>query len=479
MTEQYDVIVAGAGIAGTLAAAAAAKGGASVLLLDRNPPEAPGRKTNWGWVCGDAVAKSHIDMIESKLDIKFTKPELDHKVDGVYAISPDLTRKFLFEGEGYSLDRPKLAKKLLALAIKSGAQYQSGYGIDGPVLDGMGVLGVYGRDSNQKPFEIRSKLVIDALGISSMIRRKLPQNDYVEKEVSLSDVEATGRYICEFEQSAANPAYYDPNNALIHLNQQLAPGGYGWVFPRDKHRLNIGLGVEKASLDLRNQRLGKQDTLHTLIDQYVKWNPAIKSISIVNEDNNGKGYWSVPVRRQMDSLVFNGYLGAGDSMAMPNPISAGGIGPAMIAGCLAGETAAEAIAQKNLSLEALWGYNLRYNAQYGSKTAGLEVLRIYLQSLNNDLINYGMHHFISEKEAIEMSYGRIPELTVAAAFTKMLHGVKNVGAFKNLMLTVKKMKALNALYAKYPKTPGEFKPWQQLVHREIREAKEKFKPNPI
>ncbi len=479
MAKEYDIIVAGAGIAGTLAAAAAAKGGASVLMLDRNPQEVPGKKTNWGWVCGDAVAKSHIDMIESKLDIKFTKPELDHKVDGVYAISPDLTRKFLFEGEGYSLDRPKLAKKLLALAIKNGAEYMPGYGIDGPVLDGMSVAGVYGRDSNQKPFELRSKLTIDALGISSMIRRKLPQNDYVEKEVSLSDVEATGRYICDFEQSDDNLAYYDPNNALIHLNQQLAPGGYGWVFPRDKHRLNIGLGVEKASLDLRNQRLGKQDTLHTLIDQYVKWNPTIKSISIVEEDNNGKGYWSVPVRRQMDSLVFNGYLGAGDSMAMPNPISAGGIGPAMVAGVLAGEAAAEAIAEKNLSLESLWRYNLRYNAEYGSKTAGLEVFRIYLQSLNNDLINYGMHHFISEEEAIQMSYGRVPELTVAATFTKILHGVKNVSAFKNLMLVVKKMKNLNALYTKYPKTPADFKTWQQLVHNEIHEAKEKFKPNPI
>ncbi len=479
MSDQYDIIVGGAGIAGSLAAAAAAKGGAKVLLIDRNPEEIVGRKTNWGWVCGDAVAKSHIDMIQSKLDISFGKPELDHKVDGVYAISPDLKRKFLFEGEGYSLDRPKLAKKLLALAEKHGAQYQPGYAIDGPLLDGVNVAGVFGRDSNQKPFEIRSKLVIDALGVSSMLRRKLPVNDFVEREVSLHDIESTGRYICDFEQEGENLAYYDPDNALIHLNQHLAPGGYGWVFPRDKHRLNIGLGVEKASLDIRNQKLSKQDTLHTLIDQYVKWNPLIKNITICEEDNNGKGYWSVPVRRQMDSLVYNNYLGAGDSMAMPNPISAGGIGPAMVAGFLAGEAAAEAISENNTSLESLWRYNIRYNQEYGSKTAGLEVFRIYLQSMNNDLINYGMNKFITEEEAIQMSYGRVPELTVASTFQKLLSGVQNINAFKNLMVVVKKMKKLNEMYSRYPASPKEFMPWRNEVVAEIADAKERFKPNPV
>ena len=56
MKDRYDVIVAGAGLAGSLAAAMAAKGGASVVLLDRNKEAEVGKKTNWGWVCGDAVA---------------------------------------------------------------------------------------------------------------------------------------------------------------------------------------------------------------------------------------------------------------------------------------------------------------------------------------------------------------------------------------------------------------------------------------
>lgn len=66
------------------------------------------------------------------------------------------------------------------------------------------------------------------------------------------------------------------------------------------------MGVEKKSLEIRNQRLGKTDTLHSLIDEYVKWNPEIKSFEIDTQDGNGKGYWSVSVKRQFDSLVYPG-----------------------------------------------------------------------------------------------------------------------------------------------------------------------------
>ncbi|MDE1860549.1 MAG: FAD-dependent oxidoreductase [Candidatus Micrarchaeota archaeon] len=475
----YDVIVAGAGIAGSLAAASAAKGGAKVLMLDRNDYTKVGKKTNWGWVCGDAVAKSHIDFITNEIDLRFGDPELDLKVDGVYAFSPNLEHRFIFEGEGYSLDRPKLAKKLVDYATKNGTEYEQHFEVEGPIIEDNKVVGVFGRDHKKEQVKLRAKVVIDALGIASMIRRKLPTNDYIEQTVSTDDIESTGRYIYRFEAKADDLRYYDPKNALIHLNQVLAPGGYGWVFPKRNKRMNVGVGVEKKSLEIRNAKLSKNDTLHSLIDQYVDWNPVIASKEMDPSDENGKGYWSVTVRRQFDSLVYPGYMGAGDSMAMPNPISAGGIGPAMVAGVLAGKAAAEAIRDNDTGIESLWRYNLSYNKSYGNKTAGLEIFRVYLQSLNNDLIDYGFGHFITEEEAVEISYGRIPKLTIASTFNKILSGISNITAFRNLLYTVDKMKKLNALYARYPAKVGEFKQWKQLVNAEMAEVKEKFKPAPV
>ena len=478
--EEYDIVVAGAGIAGALAAAAAARGGAKVVMLDRNPDTTEGKKTNWGWVCGDAVAESHLDFVHKQIGLRLTDPILDLKVDGVLVLSPDLEKKFQFEGAGYSLDRPKLAKKLVEYAVKEGAEYVPLHEVEGPIVENEKLVGVFGRDHESKQFRIKAKLVIDALGVASTIRRKLPKNDYIENMVSTDDIESTGRYIYKFNPGdKIDERYYDPKNALIHLNQQLAPGGYGWVFPKRNSRINVGLGVEKKSLDVRNAKLGRKDTLHMLIDDYVKWNPHIHDVQLDETDNNGKGYWSVTVRRQFDSLVYNNYLGAGDSMAMPNPISAGGIGPAMVAGVLAGQVAAEAVAAKDTSMDFLWKYNLRFNEAYGSKTAGLEAFRVYLQSLNNDLINYGMHHFLTEEEAVEISYGNIPKITIASTFHKVLHGIANVDAFKNLLYTVKKMQRMNELYQHYPKSIGEFHAWKHEVNTEMKEVKEKFQPNPV
>ncbi len=477
--DNYDVIVAGSGIAGSLAAAGAAKGGAKVLLLDRNDYKVVGKKTNWGWVCGDAVAKTHIEFVYKEIGLKLTEPVLDVEVEGVQVLSPDLTRKFQFEGAGYSLDRPKLAKVLVDFAVKSGAEYMPHHEVEGPIVENGAVVGVYGRDAKGEQFQARGKITIDALGIASTIRRKLPKNNYIENMVSTDDIESTGRYIYKFTPKGSDLNYYDPKNALIHLNQQLAPGGYGWVFPKSNGRINVGIGVEKKSLEIRNERMKKTDTLHSLIDQYVDWNPMVGNTQIDEQDANGKGYWSVTVRRQFDSLVFPGYMGVGDSMAMPNPISAGGIGPAMNAGAISGKIAAQAVAANDVGLDYLWKYNLRYNEVYGNKTAGLEVFRIYLQSLNNELINYGMSKFLTEEEAIAISYGNIPEITIASTFNKVLSGISNLNAFRNLLFAVKRMKEMNELYNKYPSGPAEFDAWKKAVNERMHDVKEKFKPNPV
>jgi geranylgeranyl reductase family protein len=477
--ENYDVIVAGAGMAGSLAAAMAAKKGMKTLLVDRNKSSEAGKKTNWGWVCGEAVAAEHIKFIKSKIDIDFAYPEIELKVDGVFALSPDLQHRFKFEGEGFVLDRPEFERKLLACALKNGVEFVQEFEVEGPIIENGYVVGITGRGKDKQLQSIKAKVTIDALGVATPLRRKLPENPYLDRTIDISDVEVTGRYIYEFELDHEDSNYFDVKNAIIHLDQTIAPGGYGWVFPKEKNMVNIGIGVQKESLDIRNKKLGKKDTLQTLMDEYVKRNPVLKNLKLYNKDNNGKGYWSVPVRRPMESLVLNGYMGAGDCMAMPNPLSAGGIGSAMIAGLLAAENAARAIGEKDVSMKGLWNYNLDFNKAYGKKTAGLEVLRVYLQSINNETINYGMRNFMSSKEAEDLSYGRVTELSIASKFKMVLKGASNIGAFTNLLFAINKMKELNALYAKYPESPDGFAQWRQVVTKHIEEAKERFKPNPI
>ena len=98
------------------------------------------------------------------------------------------------------------------------------------------MVGIFGKDKNKAHKEIKAKIIIDALGIATNLRRKLPENPYVDKEVDINDVESTGRFIYEFELNHTDLDYYDEKNAIIHLNQMYARGGYGWVFQKARTR---------------------------------------------------------------------------------------------------------------------------------------------------------------------------------------------------------------------------------------------------
>ncbi|MGH9996984.1 MAG: FAD-binding protein, partial [Nitrososphaeraceae archaeon] len=59
----YDIIVAGGGLAGMIAASSAAyysNQSLKILVVDRNPSPHLGKKTISGWVCGDAVGKNSV-----------------------------------------------------------------------------------------------------------------------------------------------------------------------------------------------------------------------------------------------------------------------------------------------------------------------------------------------------------------------------------------------------------------------------------
>jgi hypothetical protein len=107
------------------------------------------------------------------------------------------------------------------------------------------------------------------------------------------------------------------------------------------------------------------------------------------------------------------------------------------------------------------------------------VFRVYLQSLNNDLINYGMKTFLTAKEAVDLSYGRPTKLSLSSKFKLILKGASNVKAFSDLLYVVGKMKLLNELYQKYPSSPEGFEKWRAGVDKEIEEAKTRFTPNPV
>jgi flavin-dependent dehydrogenase len=308
----------------------------------------------------------------------------------------------------------------------------------------------------------------------------LPIKTKIQREIDKeNDMESTGRYILEFDNAKDDATYFDPDYCIIHLDQDLAPGGYAWVFPKGDNKANIGLGVQHKSLVRRNKRLNRTDTLQSLIENYISSNPVMKNRrQAAGEDDSGnsKGNWQVPVRRQNDCLVANGYLLVGDSAWMPRPIDAGGIGPAIVASVLAGRNIGVALEAKDPSEKMLWTYNTDYVHAYGYQMASFELLRRYLQTLSNEKISYGMKYFLSKDDVQNITKREHPNF----GRVNLLNPIMWLRIFSNwdlavgLRYTAKMSEALIDHNLNYPNDPEKFSDWHKELMRMMTGAFQKF-----
>lgn len=478
----YDVIIAGGGLAGMIVASSAAyysHQSLRILVVDRNPLPTMGKKTISGWVCGDAVGKNTVDYMTDRIGIQWGYPEIEHPVKGVVAFSPDHETGISFDGEGYILNRRMLPQRQIRDALKLGIELKDMIALRSVISDGNTIIGVQGDDlANKTPFKRTARLVVDCTGVTSVLRTNLPVKSYVQRRIDRDDLEATGRYIYNFDAAADDKTYFDPEYCIIHLDQKIAPGGYGWVFPKGKNKVNIGLGVQQKAFDLRNKEMGVHTDLRSLIDEYVEKNPAIENPKLADgemDDGNAWGTWQVSVRRQNDCMVANGYMLVGDSAWMPKPLDAGGIGPAIIAATIAGKDAVEALEAGETTEKALWKYNKNFINEYGYKTAGLEVFRRMLQGLTNEQINYGMKHFLSKMDVDKITKGEHPEFGAIDKLGMIIRGALNKELAEGLKYCASMNRKLVKHYYDYPDLPEGFPDWQKTLGGYLDEAFARYK----
>ncbi len=473
----YDVIVAGGGLAGTVAAQSVSyysNQGLKILVIDRNPSNLPGRKSISGWVCGDAVSKEAVDYMTDRIKVKWGEPEIDHKVKGVMAFSPDRETSIPFDGDGYMLNRQLLPERQNERTLKMGVDFDFDINLTGLVYDENQVVGVQGLNTKTKDaYKKTAKVVIDTTGMTSMLRNQISNTTKMEKKVDRRDVESTGRHIMYFDKGEEDLSEFDPDYCIIHLDQDIAPGGYGWVFPKGENKVNIGLGIEKTHLDKRNKRLGKSDNVSMLIDQYVKRNKAIKNprISEDPEDkNNATGNFQVSVRRQNDCMVANGFVIVGDAAWMPKPLDAGGIGPALIAGTIVGRCVVDAIQSGDVTEKGLWKYNKEFANEYGYKTPGLEIFRTLIQTLTNEQLSYGMKHFLGNLDVEAISKGEHPDFSTLGKLGIIIRGALNKKLANGLRYTTQQNRLLTDHYYNYPESPDGFDEWNKKLHQILDES---------
>jgi len=297
--EAVDVLVVGAGPAGSCAARAAAAAGASVLIVEQR------RHVGLPVQCAEYVPAQivgHVPLPQRAIAQRVQRL-LTHLPDGEIAET---------KAAGYVLDRSLFDKALAVLAHRSGAQIWTGARALERTERGVLVR------QRARTTQVRCHVVIGADGPRSTVGRWMGQS--ITEFIDAHQVE-----IVLSQPRDATEVFFDP----------LYSGGYGWLFPK-QDTANVGVGVNRA--------LGGDpaDALEHLLARL-----GIAAGGIV-----GHTAGSIPCGGSFDKLVSGSLLLAGDAAGHTHPVTGAGILSAVVSGALAGEAAAAAARADDLSILA-------------------------------------------------------------------------------------------------------------------------------
>lgn len=393
LKDSYDVIVVGAGPAGSSTAESCAKQGLDVLVLERNAEiGAPKR-------CGEGL--SHNSVMRLGLDIP--KRCIAQEIYGAIVYAPNMRRiDVKFTGtEGYTLERKVFDKWLASNASKAGAKIITKARVHDIIKEDGFVKGVVANIMHEE-VKISSKIVVAADGVESMVARKAGLR--TNKSLNLVD---TG-----FQYEMSNIELENPNAIVLHFGTAIAPRGYVWVFPKGSDIANVGIGIAP----------GSGETAKKYLDDFIHRREELKRGSII-EVNGG----CVPVGGFLKNMVADGLIGVGDAVNQVNPIHGGGIAESITAGRMAGGIIAKAFAARDFSTNALNEYNRLWWKERGEKLKNVEKVREAFEKMSDEQMN-DLAEVLSGEDLVDFTRGtNLPKLAKVLIRYKMMGIARSIG----------------------------------------------------
>jgi digeranylgeranylglycerophospholipid reductase len=330
---EYDVVVIGAGPAGSITAKTAAEKGLSVLLIEKRQEIGDPVR------CAEGVSKVWLR--------KHIEP--DHRwicadVKGSRIFAPDGTMVEMAEeiagGEvGYVLERKIFDRALAYEASKAGVEVMVKTRATGLIIENGFIKGVNVSHLGQS-YDIKAKIVIGADGVESKVGRWAG----IDTSIKPADIETCAQYLM-------SGTGIDQEYCYFYLGNEVAPTGYVWIFPKGNDMANVGIGI------LGNKSGNGKHAIDYLND-FV--NDKYPDAKILEMDVGG-----VPVSGSIERTIANGLMLVGDAARQSDPITGGGIINAMEAGKIAGEVAYNAISRNDVSTDSLNEYEVKWRETIG------------------------------------------------------------------------------------------------------------------
>jgi len=348
MKNKYDMIVVGAGPAGTTTARYAARQGISVLILEKD------RDVGIPVRCAEGASEQGLKSVLPHIEKRW----IDNRVSKVLFHSPrDREVELLFPQTGYILNRKLFDADLARMAVEAGAELLTRAYVRDLVHDGGKVTGVKVL-IHDKDYQINAKMVVGADGVESRVGRWAG----LKTRTLLKDMETCAQYVV---------GGIDISDQHIHLYfaTNLAPQGYLWIFPKGNGIANVGIGISGIA--------AKHKSPLAYLNEFM--NDRFPNASLLSTVVGG-----VPCDQTLTSIVADGLLLVGDAAHQVNPITGGGIVPVLVAGKIAGEVAAQAVINGDVSAESLMPYPKLWHKAEGKNHRIFYKLKNYVYNLTDE-----------------------------------------------------------------------------------------------
>lgn len=293
--QMYDVIVIGAGVAGSSAAYHLASAGLKVLVLEKE--KLPRYKTCGGGVINRAAEllpfsiEPVVERVLSRADIFDHSNNLHYKVERSNPVI-------------FMVMRADFDNFLLSKALEDGAVVHD----ESDVIDLESTSDCVEVKTKRENF--KAKFVIAADGATGVSARCMSIKNNSYKAAALEVEVNTSQNI------------FDQYKNTARFDYGFVPHGYAWVFPKKKH-LSIGVALMKKT----NQ------SLHKWLEKYF----GVLSIGekdILKKEKHG---YVIPLASKLSNYSMERVLFAGDALGLADPITAEGISFAIESGQLAAQ----------------------------------------------------------------------------------------------------------------------------------------------
>jgi digeranylgeranylglycerophospholipid reductase len=330
--EKFDIAVVGGGPAGLSAAYAAAKGGAKVVLFEKDQSIAHSIRTSGvTWIS---------EMERLGIPSKFYNPIQNYRF-----VSP--SNDILITGnvsKSCVLDIRGMYQHLAFLAAKEGVQLMVKSNVIDVIRDGDRVVGVEANTPKGR-LTVRSTLVIDASGFSTSVGRKAG----VAGQWKRYGVGAEYECYCDD---------IDSTTWVLMVGQKYSDAGYAWSFPLSTNRVRIGVGIGRPESNAE-----PLDKLHEIIEKRFKPLDALRDGKIQPIELH---YGFIPNEGVRRNSIADGLVMVGDSAGQSNPLVLEGIRYAIDFGRLAGKVGADSLSE-NSDKESLLEYERSWKSKVESK----------------------------------------------------------------------------------------------------------------